>query len=213
MNDIKFRYRYKDNEYYLVENIEVNNNFSYPLFNTKKIKEINNIEILNYPLNVIKINKSNKYIEKIKEKFLKLDKSNYIKEYIKNENIYLVFLNKEKEIKKEKNLCIFPNGLREFNELGCFYLDKKLRDEIFEIDQNLQSCISIELMVEIMELNSDMNKYIPLIKEEIDDTHLEGCFFFDAYVYELFSKVYIEVMEDNKVFDLIEMEEFIKEFN
>ncbi len=196
MNNIKYKYRYNDNEFYLIEKFEFDKNFKFPLFDAPILKD----DLLDYPLTCLKIeSKDKEKILKLKNKWLEKKEENYIKEYEYMEYTYIIFLDSSKKIINKENLAIFPNGLRDYCELGCLNLDKTLIDEILELDQNLQSCVSIELMLELMEENEDMNKYIPLIEKNIENNHLDQCFFFDEYVYELFSKVYVEVLNDYRV--------------
>ena len=72
----------------------------------------------------------------------------------------------------------------------------KIAEDILELDQNLQSCGSIDLILELMEENTDMRKYINFIKKNIKEEDMDKCFFFDEYIYQLFSQKYMEVLND-----------------
>lgn len=204
---IKYRYNYKGLDYYLLEKLE--NYEDCPLFNAKTSKILDNkIEILDYILNSIKIKKENDLlIENIKKNYLKISKANYIISYDNNDYTYLIFLNRKHCIISEKNLAIFSENLKEKNELGLLIIDDKLKQEILELDQNLQSAVSVDLILELMEENEDMNKYINLIKEEVKKEDLDDFFFFDDFVYKIFMKAFIEVLNGNKLF---KDKEFIK---
>ncbi len=212
MNSIMHTYNYKGNDFYIIEDKIFDENMEFPLFKAKTHTKFLNIEFLDYPLSAIKVKKSDlDNVNKLKEKWFLSDKNNIIKEYEYNDYAYIIFLNENLKVKNKENLALFPNGLRKYGELGCLYLDKILIDEMFELDQNLQSCVSIELMLELMEENSDMNKYIDLIRKNVRDEDLEKCFFFDEYVYDLFLKIFVEVLDDFSVFkDKNSMVEFFK---
>ncbi|WP_067140968.1 hypothetical protein [Oceanivirga salmonicida] len=213
METIKYTYNYNNNDYYLIGKVEFDNDMEYPLFKAKTHIKISDIEFLDYPLSAVKVEKNKlEIINKIKQKWMLADKKNKVKEYNYNNYIYLIFLNDDLKVKNKENLALFPNGLREYSELGCLYLDKTLYEEMLELDQNLQSCVSIELMLELMEENSDMNKYIELIKTNVKDEDLDKCFFFDEYVYDLFLKIFVKVLNDFNVFNSKkDMVEFFKE--
>lgn len=200
---ILYCYKYNGLDYYLLDD---DKNFdSYPLFKAVDKIKIGDIFVLDYILNAIKI-KDEKKALKIKENFLKKDKNNYVIMHKYNGFTYLVFLSSKTKIDR-KNLAIFDNDLYMKNELGVFLLNDRLRCEILELDQNLQSAINIDLMLELMEENEDMNKYIELIKSMVKNEDLDEFFFFDDFVYELFIKSFIEVLNTKRIY---ENNEFIK---
>ncbi|VWL85145.1 hypothetical protein [Oceanivirga miroungae] len=183
---IKYTYNYDNLDYYLLENLHDIN--KYPLFNAKIRKILdNNIEVLEYILNAIRIKKeNNKLIEKINKSFLDID----IITYEFNEYVYMVF-----------NLKESKKALFKKNNLGVLVIDDKLNEEILELDQILQCALSIDLVLELMEENEDMNKYKDLVEKEVREEHLDKFFFFDNFVYKIFMKGFINTLISNKVFD------------
>lgn len=208
MNDIKYTYDTKYGKFELVENFKFEKSKEYPLFKAKTLKEFSDVDekivLLNYPIPVLKT--SNKHlITHIKEEWDKgysdflsdiEGAKNYSNLYEYNNKYYLVLRNRNFVVQDECNLAIFDNELSKYDELGSMQLNSKICEEILELDQNLQSCASIELMLELMEENTDMNKYIEFIKKNIKEEDLDKCFFFDEYIYELFATKYLEVLND-----------------
>ena len=74
-------------------------------------------------------------------------------------------------------------------------ITKELKEVMEELDQNLQSAMNVELMLELMQENTDMKKYIDFISQNVKNEDLEKAFFFDEYVYELFAKNYVDVLD------------------
>lgn len=208
MNDIKYEFDTKYGKFELIENFSFDKNREFPLFKSKILKDFehNNekVYLLNYPIPVLK--SSCKHTIKALKKawdegysdFLSdiVGAKNYSNLYEYNNEYYLVLRNRDFVIQDECNVAIFEPNLLDYEELGSMQITKDLAAEILELDQNLQSCCSINLVLELMEENTDMNKYIEFIKKNIKEEDLEKSFFFDEYIYELFSKKYLEALSD-----------------
>lgn len=207
--DIKYIFKKDSNEYYFIENAIYDEEFLYPLFKAKTSfkLEFNDIkvEILNYPLPVLKIHsKDNEAVNKILHKWLEYSdflsdivaKYNTYSKYVYGDYIYIVLKNSQFKILEEHNKVLFNDKLSNLEELGVISISEKLSNEILELDQNLQSCISLDLMLELMEENLDLKKYIEYIKANVKDEDLNGCFFFDEYVYNMFASSFLEVLND-----------------
>lgn len=208
MNEIKYEFTTDYGKFEMVEKAKFDKNKAYPLFLSKKLKTIesegNEVQILSYPLPVLKT-KSKELIEKLKhiwdegyKDFLSdIDgASNYSNLYEYKGEYYLVLRNSEFKIQDECNLVLFEKGINSFEELGTMEITDKIAEDILELDQNLQSCGSIDLILELMEENTDMRKYINFIKKNIKEEDMDKCFFFDEYIYQLFSQKYMEVLND-----------------
>lgn len=204
MNEVKYTFDTKYGKFELVENFKFDEKRAYPIFSAKTLKEFENVVLLSYPIPTLKSNCKNT-INKLKKAwdegysdFLSdiVGSKNYSKIYEYNNEYYLVLRNHNFLIQDECNEAIFDKELSEYDELGSMELNSRICEEILELDQNLQSCASIDLMLELMEENTDMNKYIDFIKKNIKEEDLDKCFFFDEYIYELFSTKYLEVLND-----------------
>lgn len=208
MSDIKYIYETKYGKFELVENFKFDEKKEYPLFKSKTLKEFDDLDekviLLNYPIPTLK-SRSKHIIDHLKEEwdngysdFLSdiEGAKNYSNLYKYNNEYYLVLRNSNFFVQEQCNLAIFDRELLKYEELGDMQLNDKICEEILELDQNLQSCASIDLMLELMEENTDMNKYIEFIKKNIKEEDLDKCFFFDEYIYELFSTKYLEVLND-----------------
>lgn len=207
MENLKYTY----NNFKLIEYAKYKVGNSYPLFlaDEEKHYHFNDGELilLDYPLNVFK-SKNIKILNKLKEAwdgkyrdFLSdvNGVDNYSNIYSLDDTYYLVLRNKEFKI-NEVDKIIFENVDANLFELGVFSIDEKLVQEIFELDQNLQSTESLELILELMEENTDMNKYIDFITQNIKKDDLKKSFFFDEYIYDLFAKIYVNSLKELAVY-------------
>lgn len=214
MNEIKYIYSSDYVDFELRENAVYDENEKYPLFKAKASTKLHFesyhdviVEILQYPLSVIRLTSNNKekmnelseiiennwkngysdFLNDIRGKYNKIDK------YFFENSIYLILKNDEYNVKN----VIFPNGISSLEQLGCMNITKTLKCEMEELDQNLQSSMNIQLMLELMHENTDMQKYIEFIKENVKDEDLNKSFFFDDYLYELFAKTYVSLLEES----------------
>ncbi|MBE3031324.1 hypothetical protein IMK15_05040 [Sneathia sp. DSM 16631] len=204
MNDIKYKFETEYGEFYLVENSKYDETMKYPVFVSKDLKDFGEVVLLNYPLPVLKT-KNEEVITHLKKAwdegysdFLSdiVGKNNFSHMYKRGDDFYLILRNKDFQIQDTCNLAIFSKGVNEIDELGTMEITKKISSEILELDQNLQSCGSLDLILELLEENPDMKKYIEFIKKNIKESDMDDLFFFDEYIYELFSKKYMEVLND-----------------
>ncbi|WP_068268710.1 hypothetical protein [Caviibacter abscessus] len=214
MNEIKYVHSTDYVDFELMENAVYDEKMEYPLFKSQASTKLHfesyhdiKIEILKYPLSVIKLTSKNNeklnelseiiennwkngysdFLNDIQGKYNKLDK------YTFNDSVYLILKNDEFNAKS----IIFPNGISSLEQLGCMNITKTLKCEMEELDQNLQSSINVQLMLELMHENTDMQKYIEFVKENVKNEDLDKSFFFDDYVYDLFAKNYVELLEEN----------------
>lgn len=219
MNDIKYVYKTENCDFELVYNFNKDFKESYPVQSARDVmklefKEIENFDasILSYPLPVIKIKKKDKakdYLEKIKctwdngyNDFLSDIQGKFNSSYTFEDDsfYYLFLLNSNFKIEDEENLAVLVENLSVSNYLGIFDVDQNKADEIYELDQNLQSAMSVDLILELFKENSDMKKYIPFISKNVSDSDLKNAFFFDEYVYELFMKAYVKSLDQISAF-------------
>ena len=210
MEEKKYIFNLDGVNFEIIEHCQDYNERMYPIYSALASKHYHfgnyEIELLSYPLNVIKSN-NEEVIDKLKTEWDNGYKdflsdvdgvNNFSNKYSYKGQYYLILRNKEFNINDE-----IKDILREvtkFEELGVLNLDDRLISEIFELDQNLQSTNSIELILELLAENTDMKHYIPFIKENIKEEDLENQFFFDEYIYKLFSKKYIEMLKDVSVY-------------
>lgn len=212
MNDIKYIYKSDYVDFELVENAVYSKDRVYPLFKAEvstklHFKNYNDVkvEILKYPLPVIRLSSTNEimlteisgiienswingysdFLNDIQGRYNKISKYEY------KGDIYLVLRNDEFHCDN----VIFENEISTLEELGVMSITKELKEVMEELDQNLQSAMNIELMLELMQENTDMKKYIDFISQNVKNEDLEKAFFFDEYVYELFAKNYVDVLD------------------
>lgn len=181
MNDIKFIYEDDNIKMNIVEDAIFDSNLIYPIYEYDSIKYNDEISILNCSSNIIKLHTQNDKIIKIlkKEWDSGYTDSDILGEYNKSDIIskgsysYLILQNTAKEAKY--NFVKDRIGILE--HIGVISVDNELKYEMFELDQNLQGIPNKELILELMNENTNLKKYIPFLDEYVKDQDLEEEFF------------------------------------
>lgn len=182
MNELKYVYKSKYGEFKVIEYMLYNNKEKYPLFDaTYEHIFSDDLFYLNYPLSVFKsTNKS--IIDSIRKNW---NKKTY--EFFYENYYYLVLLDEFRILDTLNSVII--SDLSEFEVLGCLNLDKRLIEEIFELDQILQSTNDLDFIIDMLKENTDMNKYIEFIKKNIKKEDMETLFSLMNIFMKYFQKI------------------------